>query len=39
MDDIPMRAERGINRLFLNKVLNDIDAFVPPLHELEDPCC
>jgi hypothetical protein len=32
-----MWAERGISRLFFNIVLNDIDAFVPALHELEEP--
>jgi hypothetical protein len=32
-----MWAERGISRIFLNIVPTDIDAFVPPLHELEEP--
>jgi hypothetical protein len=32
-----MWAERGISRLFFNTVLTDTDAFVPPLHELEEP--
>jgi hypothetical protein len=32
-----MWAERGISRLFFNIVPTDIDAFVPPLHELEEP--
>jgi hypothetical protein len=32
-----MWTERGISRLFLNIVPTDIDAFVPPLHELEEP--
>jgi hypothetical protein len=30
-----MWAERGISRLFFNIVPTGIDAFVPPLHELE----
>jgi hypothetical protein len=32
-----MWAERGISRLFFNIVPTDINAFVPPLHELEEP--
>jgi hypothetical protein len=32
-----MWAERGISWLFFNIVSTDIDAFVPPLHELEEP--
>jgi hypothetical protein len=32
-----MWAERGISRLFFNSVPTDIDAFVPLLHELEEP--
>jgi hypothetical protein len=32
-----MWAERGISWLFLNIVPTDIDAFVPPLHDLEEP--
>jgi hypothetical protein len=32
-----MWEERGISRLFLNIVPTDIDAFVSPLHKLEDP--
>jgi hypothetical protein len=32
-----MWAERGISRLFFNIVPTDADAFVPPLHELEEP--
>jgi hypothetical protein len=32
-----MRAERDISRLFFNIVPTDIDAFVPPLHEPEEP--
>jgi hypothetical protein len=31
-----MWAERGISRLFFNIVPTDINAFVPPLHELEE---
>jgi hypothetical protein len=31
-----MWAERGISRLFFNIVPTDTDAFVPPLHELEE---
>jgi hypothetical protein len=30
-------AERGISRIFFNIVTTDIDAFVPPFHELENP--
>jgi hypothetical protein len=37
MDEIPMWVERGISLLFFNIVSTDIDAFVPPLHELEEP--
>jgi hypothetical protein len=32
-----MRAERVISWLLLNIVPTDIDAFVPPLYELEEP--
>jgi hypothetical protein len=32
-----MWAERGISQLLFNIVPIDIDAFVPPLHELEEP--
>jgi hypothetical protein len=32
-----MWVERGISGLFFNIVPNDIDASVPPLHELEEP--
>jgi hypothetical protein len=32
-----MWAQRGISRLFFNIVPTDADAFVPPLHELEEP--
>jgi hypothetical protein len=32
-----MWAEQGIRWLFFNIVPTDIDAFVPPLHELEEP--
>jgi hypothetical protein len=32
-----MWAERGISRLFFKIVPTDIDAFVPPLHEVEQP--
>jgi hypothetical protein len=32
-----MWAERGISRLFFNIDPTDIDAFFPPLHELEEP--
>jgi hypothetical protein len=32
-----MWAERGISRLFFNIVPTDIDAFVPPYHELQEP--
>jgi hypothetical protein len=33
----PMWAERSISRLFFNIVPTDTDAFVPPVHELEEP--
>jgi hypothetical protein len=33
----PMWAERGISRLFFNIVPTDIDVFVSPLHEPEEP--
>jgi hypothetical protein len=32
-----MWVEWGINRLIFNIVPTDIDAFVPPIQELEDP--
>jgi hypothetical protein len=32
-----MWSERGISRLFLNIVATDVDPFIPPLHELEEP--
>jgi hypothetical protein len=32
-----MWVERDISRLFFNTVPTDINAFVPPLHELEEP--
>jgi hypothetical protein len=32
-----MWVERGISQLFLNIVPTDIHAFVPPLHELQEP--
>jgi hypothetical protein len=32
----PMWAGRGISRLSFNIVPTDTDAFVPPLHELEE---
>jgi hypothetical protein len=37
MDEILMWVQRGISRLFFNIVLTNIDAFAPPLHELEEP--
>jgi hypothetical protein len=38
MDEIHTNVgERGISRVFFNIVPTDIDAFVPPLHELEEP--
>jgi hypothetical protein len=37
MDEIPMWAEWGISRQFFNIVPTNIDAFVPLLHELEEP--
>jgi hypothetical protein len=33
----PTWAEQGISRLFFNTVPTNIDAVVPPLHELEEP--
>jgi hypothetical protein len=37
MDKIPIWANRGISLLFFNIISTDIDAFIPPLHELENP--
>jgi hypothetical protein len=37
MDEIQMWAERDISRLFFNTVPTDIDAFVPPLRDLQRP--
>jgi hypothetical protein len=37
MDEILMWVQRGISWLFFNIVPTNIDAFAPPLHELEEP--